>query len=166
LARALGARVVGTDPVEARRAFAESVGATDVSVPADLLGDALSGGADAAVDCSGVGAAQAQGIDNLRRWGRMAFVGEGATLSLDISSQVIHRQLTLVGSWVISTWRMRELLERLDRWQLHPHDIVTDRFPLDEADAAYRLADGVDGTPSVGKVAIEPQSTPQARRPV
>jgi hypothetical protein len=61
---------------------------------------------------------------------------------------------------------MRELLERLDRWQLHPHDIVTDRFPLGEADAAYRLADGVDGTPSVGKVAIEPQSTLQARRPV
>ena len=165
LARALGARVVGTDPVEARRSFAEKVGAVDAAVAADEIGDALADGADAAVDCSGVGSAQAQAIDSLRRWGRMAFVGEGATLSLDVSRQVIHRQLTLVGSWVISTWRMRELLELLDRWQLHPHDIVTDRFPLDEADAAYRLADGADGRQAVGKVAIEPQSTPHARRP-
>jgi threonine dehydrogenase-like Zn-dependent dehydrogenase len=95
----------------------------------------------------------------------MAFVGEGATLTLDVSAQVIHRQLTLVGSWVISTWRMRELLERLDRWQLHPHDVITDRFELDQADAAYRLADGADGTVAVGKVAIEPQLSTQARRP-
>jgi threonine dehydrogenase-like Zn-dependent dehydrogenase len=159
LARGLGARVLGTDPVESRRIFAEKSGAVDTAVAGDQLGDAVVGGVDAAVDCSGVGAAQAKAIDSLRPWGRMAFVGEGATLTLDVSSQVIHRQLTLVGSWVISTWRMRELLERLDRWQLHPHDIVTDRFPLDEADAAYRLADGADGQQAVGKVAIEPQST-------
>ena len=161
LARALGARVVGTDPQEARRAFAEKVGAADAAVPADQVPDAVPAGADAAVDCSGVGAAQTQAVDSLRRWGRMAFVGEGATLTLDVSRQVIHRQLTLVGSWVISTWRMRELLERLDGWQLHPHDIVTDRFGLDEADTAYRLAD----SGAVGKVAIEPQPPPQTRRP-
>jgi threonine dehydrogenase-like Zn-dependent dehydrogenase len=165
LARALGARVVGTDPQQARRAFAEKVGAADLAVPADQLRDALPGGADAAVDCSGVGTAQTLAVDSLRRWGRMAFVGEGASLTLDVSAQVIHRQLTLVGSWVISTWRMRELLDRLDRWQLHPHDVVTDRFGLDEADAAYRLADAADGTAAVGKVAIEPQPLPQARRP-
>ena len=165
LARALGARVVGTDTQEPRRAFAEKVGAVDVAAPADGLADALPGGADAAVDCSGVGAAQVQAIDSLRRWGRMAFVGEGATLTLDVSAQVIHRQLTLVGSWVISTWRMRELLVRLDRWQLHPHDVVTDRFALDQANDAYRLADGADGTPAIGKVAIEPQLPTQARRP-
>ena len=161
LARALGARVVGTDPQDARRTFAEKVGAVDSAVPAADLRDALPDGADAAVDCSGVGAAQTQAIDSLRRWGRMAFVGEGATLTLDVSHQVIHRQLTLVGSWVISTWRMRELLDRLVRWQLHPHDVVTDRFALDEADSAYRLAD----SGAVGKVGIEPQSPTQTRRP-
>jgi threonine dehydrogenase-like Zn-dependent dehydrogenase len=165
LARALGARVVGTDPQEQRRAFAEKVGAVDAAVPADGLPDVLRSGADAAVDCSGAGAAQTLAIDSLRRWGRMAFVGEGATLTLDVSAQVIHRQLTLVGSWVISTWRMAELLDRLDRWQLHPHDVVTDRFPLDQADGAYRLADGADGAPAVGKVAIEPQPSTQTRRP-
>jgi threonine dehydrogenase-like Zn-dependent dehydrogenase len=45
---------------------------------------------------------------------------------------------------------MEELLELLVRWDLHPDVMVTDRFELEEADAAYRLAD----TGEAGKVAI------------
>jgi hypothetical protein len=33
---------------------------------------------------------------------------------------MIHDQKTLYGSWVTSTWRMEELVERLVRWNLHP----------------------------------------------
>ena len=153
LARALGAaHVVGTDPQPERRAFAGKVDAVDAAVHPDELRDALADGASATVECSGAGAAQTAAVDATRRWGRVAFVGEGGQLTLDVSAQVIHRQLTLLGSWVISTWRMRELLDLLAARGLHPHDVVTDRFTLDTADAAYRLAD--DG--AVGKVAIEP----------
>ncbi len=153
LAKALGAAyVVGSDPQPERRAFAGKVDAVDAAVDPDDLPDALPVGADAAIECSGAGAAQAAAVAGLRRWGRLAFVGEGGHLTLDVSAQVIHRQLTLLGSWVISTWRMRELLDLLAVRGLHPHDVVTDRFSLDAADAAYRLAD--DG--AVGKVAIEP----------
>jgi threonine dehydrogenase-like Zn-dependent dehydrogenase len=45
---------------------------------------------------------------------------------------------------------MEELLELLVRWDLHPEILVTDRFPLEQAEAAYRLAD----TGQAGKVAI------------
>lgn len=45
---------------------------------------------------------------------------------------------------------MRELLENLDRWGLHPERIVTDQFRLSEVDAAYKTADAGAG----GKVAI------------
>jgi threonine dehydrogenase-like Zn-dependent dehydrogenase len=45
---------------------------------------------------------------------------------------------------------MEELVELLVRWGLHPEVMVTDRFALQEADAAYRLADGG----RAGKVAI------------
>jgi len=153
LARALGAaHVVGTDPRPERRAFAGKVDAVDAAVHPDELRDALPDGASATVECSGSGAAQTAAVDATRRWGRVAFIGEGGQLTLDVSAQVIHRQLTLLGSWVISTWRMCELLDLLAARGLHPHDVVTDRFSLDTADAAYRLAD--DG--AVGKVAIEP----------
>lgn len=34
---------------------------------------------------------------------------------------------------------MEDLVERLVEWKLHPEDLVTDRFPLERADEAYRL---------------------------
>jgi threonine dehydrogenase-like Zn-dependent dehydrogenase len=146
LAKAMGAsEVIGTDPSAERRALAMRLGAIDTELEQagpDYLGD----GADAAIDCSGVGAGQSAAIHGTRRWGRVALVGEGGHLELDVSEALIHRQLTVHGSWVTSTVRMAELLERLSRWQLHPSMIVTDTFPLAEAPAAYALADsGVSG---------------------
>lgn len=32
---------------------------------------------------------------------------------IDVSEQLIHRDVTVVGSWVTSTVRMRELLDNL-----------------------------------------------------
>ncbi len=54
------------------------------------------------------------------------------------------------GSWVSSTWRTAELLDRLARWDLHPAAVVTDRFPVAEAGAAYATADAGAG----GKIAV------------
>jgi threonine dehydrogenase-like Zn-dependent dehydrogenase len=146
LAKAMGAsEVIGTDPSAARRALAVRLGAIDTELEA--AGDGYLGdGADAAIDCSGVGAGQSAAIHGTRRWGRVALVGEGGQLQLDVSEALIHRQLTVHGSWVTSTVRMAELLERLSRWELHPAAVVTDTFPLAEASAAYALADsGVSG---------------------
>ena len=49
-----------------------------------------------------------------------------------------------------SNRHMEDLLRHLDRWGVHPEVIVTDRFVLDDAAAAYRLADRGDA----GKVVI------------
>ena len=149
LAKKLGASfVVGTDPSPERRAAAERLGAVDAAVPGTdeeltgLLGD----GAEVAVDCSGAGVAQATAIRHTRRWGRVGLVGEGGQLTVDVSEALIHRQLTVHGSWVSSTGRMAELLERLDRWGLHPEVVVSDTFGLAEASEAYALADaGLSG---------------------
>ena len=45
---------------------------------------------------------------------------------------------------------MAELLEQLDRWNLHPEQVVTERFALSEAADAYATADAAQA----GKVAI------------
>ena len=73
-------------------------------------------------------------------------------MSFDVSHEVIHRQLTLVGSWVSSVGRMAELVDRLAVWGLHPEIVVTHRFGLQDAAEAYRLVD--EGRS--GKVAILP----------
>jgi threonine dehydrogenase-like Zn-dependent dehydrogenase len=157
LAGALGARCrIGVDMVEARRRLALSVGAVDVAVAAgdgalEEIRDRTGGfGCEVAVDCSGSTAARHLALLGVRRSGRCVLVGEGGRLEVDASPVLIHPQLTVVGSWVTSIGRMEELVERLVRWDLHPEQIVTDRFSLEEADAAYRTADEAVG----GKVAI------------
>lgn len=150
LARAMGAReVIGTDPSVQRREIAQALGAVHTVLEDDPK-DQLADGVEVAVDCSGVGAGQAFALRSTRRWGRVAFVGEGGQLSIDVSEAIIHRQLTVIGSWVTSTVRMAELLQRLCDWKLHPSKVITDTFPLADAAAAYELADS--GT--AGKVGI------------
>lgn len=154
LARKLGAHtIVGVDPSAERRELALKLGAVDAAVEpgSEELGDLLPDGADVGIDCSGSGAGQASTIDLTRAWGRVALVGEGGVLDgIDVSHAIIHKQLAIHGSWVTSTGHMAELLELLDRWGLHPEQVVTERYPLEEAAEAYSAADKA----TMGKVAI------------
>nr|WP_255480804.1 zinc-binding dehydrogenase [Quadrisphaera sp. RL12-1S] len=153
LAKAMGALlVVGTDPSPQRRALALELGAVDHAVGgSDEELDALLGdGAEVAVDASGNGRGQLTALRHTRRWGRAALVGEGGHLSVDVSEVLIHRQLTVHGSWVTSTGRMSELLANLARWGLHPERLVSDTFTITEAARAYEVADAATG----GKVGI------------
>ncbi|WP_432561664.1 zinc-dependent alcohol dehydrogenase family protein [Kineococcus sp. SYSU DK003] len=153
LGKAMGAgTVVGTDPSPQRRALALELGAVDHAVAgADDELDALLGdGAETSVDCSGNGAGQLTALRHTRRWGRVALVGEGGQLAVDVSEVIIHRQLTIHGSWVSSTVRTGELLTNLVRWGLHPEAVVTHTFALQEAAEAYAVADSGVG----GKVGI------------
>jgi threonine dehydrogenase-like Zn-dependent dehydrogenase len=165
LGRAMGAApVIGADTAPERCDQARRLGLVDVAVPvgqgpegADAALDAVlretaGEGCEVTIDCSGSGAGQLLAVRATRRWGRCALVGEGGRLTLDVSPQVIHRQISLHGSWVTSLWGMEALLERLARWNLHPEAVVTHRFPLAQAAEAHRVADGGRG----GKVVLEP----------
>jgi threonine dehydrogenase-like Zn-dependent dehydrogenase len=157
LARAMGVgQVVGTDVSAERLALATGLGLVDDAVPAD--GDAASRveelsagrGFTATLDASGNATARHLALSSTATWGRCAFVGEGGDVGFDVSQTMIHKQVTLYGSWVTSVGHMADLIGHLDRWQVHPEQVVTDTFGLDRADEAYRLADA--GT--AGKVVI------------
>jgi threonine dehydrogenase-like Zn-dependent dehydrogenase len=157
LGRALGAGpIIGTDVSPQRLALARRLGLVDHAVEAGddaaaLIADLTGGaGCEATVDCSGSAAARLLALRSTRTWGRCAFVGEGGQVTLDVSQDLIHRQISLYGSWVTSLRHMSELLANLVRWDLRPDVTVTDRFTLADADKAYKLADS--GT--AGKVAI------------
>jgi threonine dehydrogenase-like Zn-dependent dehydrogenase len=112
----------------------------------------LTGGAgvERAIDCSANPTARATAIRATRKWGRIVMLGEGGTVEFNPSPDIIHDQKTIYGSWVTSTWRMEELVERLVRWNLHPADLVTHRFPLDRVGEAYTLM----ASGKCGKVAV------------
>ncbi len=151
LARGVGVRtIVGTDPSPERRALADRLDLLTSALPGDATAadvqDAAGGPVETSIDASGSAEGRALALAALADFGRCAFVGEGGTVTFEPSPALIHRQVTLVGSWVTSLGHMAELLERLDRWAIHPESLVTDRFPLAEAEAAYALADrGVAG---------------------
>jgi threonine dehydrogenase-like Zn-dependent dehydrogenase len=157
LARAMGVGpIVGTDVSAERMGLATDLGLVDTAIAADA--DAvdrlveLTGGRgfSATVDCSGNATARHLALTNTATWGRCAFVGEGGEVGFDVSQVLIHKQVTLHGSWVTSIGHMGDLLGHLDRWQIHPEDIVTDRFTLEDAAAAYELANRATS----GKVCI------------
>jgi threonine dehydrogenase-like Zn-dependent dehydrogenase len=148
LARAMGAGpVVGTDVAPERLQVATDLGLVDHALSSDAdtaarLADLTDGhGFPVTVDCSGNPAARHLALSSTATWGRCAFVGEGGDVGFDVSPLLIHKQVTLFGSWVTSIGHMSDLLEHLSRWRLHPQDIVTDRFSLEDAAEAYRLAD-------------------------
>jgi threonine dehydrogenase-like Zn-dependent dehydrogenase len=148
LARGFGVpEVYGTDPSQERRELALELGLVDGAFAGDDatldgLRDASEGGVEATIDASGAAAARQLGIEALRDWGRAAWVGEGGTVELAVSPMVIHKQLTIHGSWVTSLGHMAELLDRLVRWDLRLETLVTHRLPLEQAEEAYQVADG------------------------
>jgi threonine dehydrogenase-like Zn-dependent dehydrogenase len=157
LCRKLGAeKIIGIDLVEARLKLAQSLGLCDVVLPAapqnvaEVMALTAGRGVERAVDCSANSAARATAIRATRKWGRIVFIGEGGTVQFNPSPDIIHDQKTIYGSWVTSTWLMEELVERLVRWNLHPADLITHRFALDQADEAYALM----ATGQCGKVAV------------
>jgi len=107
-------------------------------------------GVERAVDCSAHEGARATAIRATRKWGKIVFLGEGGRVEFNPSPDIIHDQKTIYGSWVTSTWLMEELVERLVRWNLHPADLVTHRFPLDRVADAYSLM----ASGRCGKVAV------------
>jgi threonine dehydrogenase-like Zn-dependent dehydrogenase len=159
LCRKLGAtQIIGVDAATARLELAKSLGICDALLPAgadnvDAIRELTGGrGVERAVECSANGEARATAVRATRKWGKIVMIGEGGSLTINPSSDIIHDQKTIYGSWVTSTWRMEELVERLVRWGLHPAEIITHRFALQQASEAYALM----ASGKCGKVAVLP----------
>ncbi|HEX8969812.1 MAG TPA: zinc-binding dehydrogenase [Chloroflexota bacterium] len=154
LAAARGAEVLGVDLKVERLEQARRAGATHVlgvEGAAERVAELSGGhGVEVAIDCSGSGAGRVLCLEAARRWGRVVFVGEGGSVTFEPSPLLLHKQLTLHGSWVTGLREMEQLLEFLARKGLHPETTVTHVFSLDQAAEAYRLFAG--GT--TGKVVI------------
>jgi threonine dehydrogenase-like Zn-dependent dehydrogenase len=157
LCRKMGSgRIIGIDIVEERMRLARDLRLCDEVLASGPNNAeevrALTGGhgVERAVDCSANDAARATAIRATRKWGRIVLLGEGGRVEFQPSPDMIHDQKTIYGSWVTSIWLMEELVERLVRWGLHPSDLITHRFAVEEAQAAYAMM----ASGKCGKVAV------------
>jgi threonine dehydrogenase-like Zn-dependent dehydrogenase len=147
LAAAMGARVIALDVTAERRRFATEMGADAVidpsaDDPVEALKQATHGeGVDLALDCSGAEAARSAAVRATRTWGTVCFVGEGGSVTLDVSRDMIRKQLTVIGSWTFSSVIQAECARFVADRQIDVERLFTQRWTLDQADEAYKLFD-------------------------
>jgi threonine dehydrogenase-like Zn-dependent dehydrogenase len=147
LAVAMGARVIALDISAERRQLAEGLGA-DVCID-PVASDAVATihelthglGAHKSLDCSSAAEARAQAVRSTRAWGSCCYVGEGGEVTLDVSNDLIRRQITLMGSWTFSTVGQADCAQFIADRRVDVDALFSDRWRLDQADEAYQLFD-------------------------
>jgi threonine dehydrogenase-like Zn-dependent dehydrogenase len=152
----MGARVIAVETNAERLALAKRFGA-DVAVDASKgdvekqLKDITRGeGVDLAIDCTGVAAARLAAVRAAKTWGTVCFVGEGGEVTLDVSRDMLRKQLTLIGSWTFSAMGQAECARFVADNKIALEPIFTHRWKLDQVTDAYRVFD----TQSTGKGVI------------
>lgn len=146
-ASAMGARVFAVDISLERLELARQFGAVQTinsaeQNPAALVKELTHGlGADFSLDASGAPEARAEAVRSCRAWGTACFVGEGKTVTLDVSQDMLRKQLTLIGSWTFNITGQAECARFVADNGIGLERLFTHRFGLEQAEEAYRLFD-------------------------
>ena len=158
LAVAMGAHVIAIDISPERLKLAKSFGASDLidgkanDMVAAIRDLTHSEGAHKTLDCSSAPEARAASVRAVRSWGTACFVGERGQVTLDVSPDILRRQVTLVGSWTFSKQGQAECAEFVADKKIDVEKLFTHRWRLDQAEEAYKLFD----TQTTGKAVILP----------
>ena len=147
LAKAMGAKVIALDPSAERRELAQRFGADFVldsttQDPVEVIRELTRNvGADSSLDTSGAGPAREAAVRCLKVWGKACFVGEGGEVRLNVSPDLLRRQVTVLGSWTFSSILQAECARFIADRSIDVEAIFTDKWSLTQADEAYRLFD-------------------------
>ena len=153
----MGARVIAVDISPYRLRLAEKLGAdevidsSNVNVEEAIREITRGQGADSTLDATGIPEVRIQAVESAKYWGKVCFVGEGNTTTFDVSSQIIHKQLTILGSWTFSQAGLDEVAKFVVERNSPMDKLITHKYDLDGAQQAYEKF--VSG--ETGKVILE-----------
>jgi threonine dehydrogenase-like Zn-dependent dehydrogenase len=143
----MGARVVALDVSTDRLTRAKEFGADALidprtDDPAEAIKALTRGaGADRTLDTSGSPEGRLTAVRGARPWGVVCLVGEGGSLTLDVSPDMLRKQLTVIGSWTFSTTVQAECARFVVDREIAIDRLFTHRWKLEEAHEAYRVFD-------------------------
>jgi threonine dehydrogenase-like Zn-dependent dehydrogenase len=146
LATARGARVIAIDPVPARLAHAQRLGAVATIDPtgvraSTVLREITSGdGVPLVLETSGATTAITEGLAALASWGRACFVGLGGEVRFGVRD-FHRRQMTLMTSWSMSIVQQRQCAQFIARNKLQVDDLYSHRWWLPQIAEAYQEFD-------------------------
>ncbi len=158
LAVAMGARVIALDVSPDRLNRAKEFGAVELinaksNDVVTAIRDLTHGeGAHKTLDCSSAPDARAAAVRAVRSWGTACYVGERGQVTLDVSPDILRRQVTLVGSWTFSKQGQADCAEFVADHKVDVEKLFTHRWKLEQAEEAYRVFD----TQTTGKAVILP----------
>ncbi len=146
-AAAMGARVIALDIGGERLRRAKEFGADALidrgsnDAPAAIRDLTHGLGADFTLDTSGTAAGRIVAVRGARKWGTVCFVGEGGDVTIEVSPDMLRKQLTIVASWTFSTTIQADCARFVADHTIDVDHLFTDRWRLDQAEEAYRLFD-------------------------
>lgn len=148
LACALGARVIAIDISPDRLRRSKEFGA-DVLINPSETPDVVAAirefthgfGADLSLDASGASQARVQAARCVRTFGKACYIGEGGNVTLDVSSDLLRRQVTIIASWTMSIVGLEQCVRYFADRKVDVDAIFTHQWSLDKADEAYRIFD-------------------------
>lgn len=139
----LGRQVMVVDVSPYRLELAQRLGAVAAFNAADgdpvecVRARTAGHGADACIECAGRPETFRSCLAAVRTGGIMAINGEQPRVELSPSEDLIRRDITVFGSWFYFFAEYPEMLALVHRG-LPAGDLITHRYPLAEADAAFR----------------------------
>lgn len=143
----MGARVIAVDVSAERAQRAAEFGAADVidassADAVEAIMEMTGGkGAAKALDTSGAPAGREAAVRGAAAWGKVCFVGEGGEVTLNVSPDIIRKQLTLVGSWTINSADMGNCVRFVADHGVEVDALFTDTWTFDQAEEAYTSFD-------------------------
>jgi alcohol dehydrogenase len=143
-------RVIAVDAVKARRALAESLGATTVepSATTEAVAAASGGlGADAVIEASGAPAALTSALELVRPQGVVAVVGAHFEPDFPLNNGLMfEKEITLTFAIGNPGQDRERLLAMIADGVLRPSAVVSDTMSLEAAADAYRAFDRREAT--------------------
>ena len=147
LGSAINARVIAVDIVPDKLDLAEKLGASEIinankMNPVKIIKDLTDGeGADIAMDCTGTRKGRTHAVDSVAIFGKVCFVGEGNDVIIDVSRQLIHKDITIYAGWIFHSTDLEELSNYIVERSIPLKKLITYRFGLDQAEDAFRAFD-------------------------
>jgi len=100
----------------------------------------------ASLETSGASSARIAAVRATRIWGVCCFVGEVGDVTINVSPDMIRRQMTIIASWTFSTVGQADCAKFIAERGIDVDRVYTGRWSRDQAAEAYRLIDQcIDG---------------------
>jgi threonine dehydrogenase-like Zn-dependent dehydrogenase len=139
----MGARVIAVDIAPERLKMAADSGAwatVDASnndAPEQIRELTKGNGADATLEAAGLAVTRVAAVESTKIFGRTCLVGEGGEVTYQPTPHIIHRHLTMLGSWTFSTFGLAEAARFTAERNVPLGSVITSRSTIEEAPQAY-----------------------------